>query len=213
MYSKWINDGVHKPGKSAAKLAKALGHHRGTVYKMIAGTREIRLDELPVISKYIEEPVPMPFQTAITSGELVTIPIEYKVGVGCWHEAGVSTGNNLGVITAPRDTIYKAATHKAYVFSGDSMVYAGILDGDILIGVEPDKNITTVTGNLVIVSRDRAGVVEMSARIITVLKDKIEYKVASPNETYKPIIVANKGKHTEEVRVVAVIRRISRDLR
>jgi SOS-response transcriptional repressor LexA len=218
MYKSWVKAGVHKPGKSVIGLAKALSSHRGknvhrgTIYKIIAGTREIHLDELAPIAKYIEEPIPMPQQTAIVSGELITVPIEREVGVGMWLEAGVTHGSDLGVITTPRDHIHPHAQHHAYLFRGDSMVHCGIIDGDVLICIKPHAE-AEIDGCQVIVERNRSGVIEVSVRMAEVFKDRVEFKACCDNDTYKPIVVKHKGKQIEAVNVLAIVRRVTRTVK
>ena len=191
----WIKRGVHKPEKSVPGLAKAITKalkletpmHRGTIYKMIAGTRDIRADELIPISAYFGEPVSMPIQSSV--GELVTIPIECEIGVrpGSWSESGVVSPIDLGVIVTQRDSEFPTATHRAFLFRGDSMMKSGLLDGDVVVCIEPVAGIAD--GGQVVIERTRAGLVELSVRVVNVYKDRTEYALSSDNEIYQAIVV------------------------
>lgn len=218
-YGKWIADGIKKDGKSAVGLAKAITKalrlsapmHRGTIYKMIKGQRKIYSEELPPIAEYIEEPVPnMSIQSSLQN--LQTLPIEREIAAGVWREADASILPDLGTVTVPTDLEYPAAKHIAYRMRDDSMVASGILDGDAVICIKSDD--PPSDGRQVIVERKRAGLVETSARITSVLKDRIEYIC---NE-HKPIVVASGNKRKsatepESVKVVAIIRRVMRILK
>src|SRR6266851_8822327 len=96
-YSKWIREGIDKPGKSAVGLAEAITKalklkkpmHRITIYKMISGKRSVYSEELTPIANYIEEPIPnLPSQ--ILSADIVKVPISGVIGAGIWVEPEVS---------------------------------------------------------------------------------------------------------------------------
>lgn len=54
----WLKDGLKKPGKDQAGLAKALNIKPPQVSRMVAGTRRIQIEELPIIARYLEQPIP-----------------------------------------------------------------------------------------------------------------------------------------------------------
>lgn len=55
----WVDSGLSKPGKTNTELANLLGIPQSRVSEMRRGIRMPKLDELPVIAAYIEEPVPL----------------------------------------------------------------------------------------------------------------------------------------------------------
>jgi len=57
-YSRWIDQGLKKPGKSGAELGRILNLTRDKISKMRAGTRQPRADEIPLIEQYLGEPAP-----------------------------------------------------------------------------------------------------------------------------------------------------------
>lgn len=59
-YIEWINLGLKKPGKTKGGLAAALNVDPTIVRRITKGLRRIRAGELGTISRYIEEPVPIP---------------------------------------------------------------------------------------------------------------------------------------------------------
>ncbi len=216
VYSKWIANGTKKPGKSKAGLARYLTKAlklkppmvRGTPGKMIAGTRKVFGEELEHIAAYIEEPIPV----LAPVGELLTLKIERELAAGVWVEP--DSHKDLGDVVTPRDFVYPTAEHHAYCLRGNSMVDAGLFDGDILICIEPNGD-RVVEGKFVVIERERAGLIETSARIVHFFKDRTEYVCAPNSEKYKPVIVRNGGKrspNSEIVRTVAIIRRQTRDL-
>jgi SOS-response transcriptional repressor LexA len=215
VYSKWISEGIKKKGKSAVGLAAYLTKalklktpmHRGTIYKMINGKRKVFVEEFAPISEYIEEPVP----SQIPIGDLLTLKIEKEVTAGVWIEQGTEQ-KPLGSIVTPRDFAYPTAVHRAFRVGGDSMMKAGILDGDTVLCVEPEEGNKIEDGKWVIVERTRAGLVETSARILHTYNDRTEF-VSADGESQKPVIVrgGKRGHDNEQVRVVAIIRRIIRN--
>lgn len=215
IYSKWVANGIKKPGKSAVGLAEHLSKilklktpmHRGTIYKIIAGTRDVAVEELEPISEYIEETIPL----RAPVGELLTIPLEKFVEAGAWKEVSTDLPPPVGSITTPRDFVEPNAVHRAFCMKGDSMVKMGIFDGDALICIEPASQ-KPEDGKLVIIERTRAGLVETSARLTKVYKDRVEYVCASDIEAYKPVVIRSGRKTTdnEAVKTVAVIRRVVR---
>lgn len=214
IYSTWVGAGIKKAGKSAVGLAEHLTKslklktpmHRGTIYKIIAGTRDVAVEELEPISEYVEEPIPL----RAPIGELLVLPLERFVEAGVWSEVN-SDLRPTGHIQTPRDFVDPSAVHRAFCMKGDSMVNAGIFDGDALICIEPNAQ-KPEDGKLVIIERTRSGLVEVSARIVRVHKDRVEYVCSSDNENYKPVVVRNGKKNSdgETVKVVAIIRRVVR---
>jgi SOS-response transcriptional repressor LexA len=213
-YSKWVADGIKKPGKNAVGLAQHLTKalklkrpmHRGTIHKIIAGTRNVAVQELDPISEYIEEPIPL----KAPIGEVLTLPLERFVEAGVWSEVS-SDSHPVDTISTPRDFLEPNAVHRAFCMRGDSMVKVGIFDRDALICIEPTSQ-KPEDGKFVIIERTRAGLVETSARLTKVYKDHVEYVCASDSEAYKPVIVraGRKGAEGETVKTVAIIRRSTR---
>lgn len=61
MYIEWIKNGLKKPEKSATGLARAMGIHPSQITRILARdkkARKIKVDEVEVIAKYLEEPAP-----------------------------------------------------------------------------------------------------------------------------------------------------------
>ncbi len=58
MYAEWIRDGLRKSGKKQTELAKELKLHESAVAKIVGGNRGIKLEELPIIAKFIGQPMP-----------------------------------------------------------------------------------------------------------------------------------------------------------
>ena len=54
----WIRDGLVKPGKTQRGLATALGVDPSAISRLLAGTRQLRAAELPVVAAYLDSPIP-----------------------------------------------------------------------------------------------------------------------------------------------------------
>ena len=57
-YSRWIDQGLKKPGKSGSELGRLLNLTRDKISKMRSGARQPRAEEIPVIEHYLDEPAP-----------------------------------------------------------------------------------------------------------------------------------------------------------
>ncbi|MFO1084473.1 MAG: S24 family peptidase [Reyranellaceae bacterium] len=57
MDHKWLKEMLGRPGYSQAGLAAALGRNPSAVNRMVRGERQIKASELPIIQKYLDEPV------------------------------------------------------------------------------------------------------------------------------------------------------------
>ncbi|MBT4907139.1 MAG: helix-turn-helix transcriptional regulator [Rhodospirillaceae bacterium] len=63
----WIRNGLGKPGKNQRSLAGALGVDPSAISRLLAGTRQLRAAELPVVAAYLEAEIPADFSPATTS--------------------------------------------------------------------------------------------------------------------------------------------------
>jgi SOS-response transcriptional repressor LexA len=72
----WIDRGLSKPGKTNTELAALLNIPQSRVSEMRRGIRRIKSTELPVISAYIEEPVPSIVDTTIALAEKLRLQRE-----------------------------------------------------------------------------------------------------------------------------------------
>ena len=54
----WIRDGLLKSGKTQRGLAAALGVDPSAISRLLAGTRQLRVAELPVVAAYLDSPIP-----------------------------------------------------------------------------------------------------------------------------------------------------------
>lgn len=63
----WVDAGLSKPGKTNTELANLLGIPQSRVSEMRRGKRLAKIEELPIIADYIEEPVPADVAAAFAS--------------------------------------------------------------------------------------------------------------------------------------------------
>lgn len=90
-YLDWIRKGLAKPGKSQSGLARHLGIAHPQITQLLKGDRRLKVDEVPRIAEYLEEPEPP-----------LMVPIVGKAGAG--PEGAVlfaEHGGNFGEAAAP----------------------------------------------------------------------------------------------------------------
>lgn len=54
----WLVVGLSQEGKDVAGLAKRLKIHPSAIYKLMAGTRDFQLHEIPLTADYLGKKVP-----------------------------------------------------------------------------------------------------------------------------------------------------------
>jgi SOS-response transcriptional repressor LexA len=86
----WILDGLEKPGKTRAGLAKALGRHPAVVTNFLSGKREIKAREIAIIARYLDVDAPATVKSSRSDGQkITTASIIGDVAAGVWAEPGV----------------------------------------------------------------------------------------------------------------------------
>lgn len=85
-YREWIAEGLKKAGKGKRKLADALGLDPSAVTRILDGSRQVKLHELPKIAAYLGETAPewdgfYEAQTPYDEGP-GTVPVRGYVGAG-----------------------------------------------------------------------------------------------------------------------------------
>lgn len=204
-FNEWAAKGCEKPGKSVDGLSKHLGFaSRQTGHNIVKGNRLIGLDEIDMIAEYIEEPPP-------GLGDSVTLPIK-EIGVGVWPS--VKEGDFW---YAPKNKNYRNAQHFAFRVMDDSMVERNIFSGSIVVGFDCN-GVKLKDNNLVVIQTvvKRAGVpdvTEFYVKVARVYQDRIEFHSASPDKSYKPIVVSNgNSSKNETVKAVAILYLVSATL-
>lgn len=87
----WMKAGLQKPGKTQVGLAKALGRSPSVVTNILAGIRELKLREIPLVANYLEiQPptavaAPSPYDD-INEPALVELPVLGEVAAGVWAD-------------------------------------------------------------------------------------------------------------------------------
>lgn len=219
VYREWIAKGTKKPGKSRAGLAKAITEalrldppmSRTTIYKIIAGTREIHASELEPASRYMEEPIPR-IADLIVQADHTTVPIIGNLHVGVWLDPDVQP-EPLGTIVIPKDHVYPDLPHLAFVMKDDSMDAIRIFEGDIVVCVGfKEARVKLVTGMKVVIERkNTAGLIERTLRAVEVHNGGVEYKSLCTGKEYKSIAL-NKAKTSgERITVLGILRRSMRE--
>lgn len=221
MYKDWIAKGTKKPGKSRAGLAahitKALKldppMSRTTVYKIIAGTREIHADELQPAAEYMGEPIPHIGQLIASAGHVAVI-IRGNVRAGVWVDKENSE-TSLGSIIIPKDHDYPELTHLAFIASDDSMNGIRVFEGDTIICIDfKETKLKLATGMVVVIERKNSvGLIERTLRAVDVKGTKTEYKSVCNDKEYKSVICDKAKTNGEKISVVGILRRSIRDYR
>jgi hypothetical protein len=198
-YRGWLKLGLQKPGKTHRELAVRINRHPSTIAKMLAGSKKIETDWLPIISEYIEEPIPTngttkgddPSTVTMTSASpSVTIPVEGKVEAGAFREAEMLAHVKPRTIVVPRDRRYPFAQPRAYEVHGDSMDLLGIKDGHTVYGVDfAGSGAALANYMIVVIERSRDGLVERSLKEVHVTEDYFEFRPRSSNPTHESFFV------------------------
>jgi hypothetical protein len=201
-YNKWAADGCKKPGKSVEGLSDFLGFaSRQTGHNIVKGNRLVRIDEVDLIAEYIEEPPP-------GLGASVTLPIR-EIGVRLWSEDGQTTTAG-DFWYAPKNKDYPDAEHFAFRVLDDSMIERNIFNGSIVVGFDCN-GVKLKDNHLVVIKtvlkRDGApDVTEFSVKVARVFQDRTEFHSASPDKSFKPVIVrGGKSSKNETVKAVAIL--------
>jgi len=117
-YLDWIREGLKKPGKTQSGLARALGIAHPQITQLMKGDRRLKVDEVPKIAEYLEEPEPP-----------MMVPIRGLAGAGPEGSVLFAHGDdNFGEAAAPPGASLEAA---ALQVAGSSM--RGMADDGWLI--------------------------------------------------------------------------------
>lgn len=157
VYVEWIKDALRRnPRLSQSGLAKHLGRHRSVVTMMLQGDREIKARELERIASYLGEPAPG--QTHAPAPETPKVPVVGRISAA-WYEMG-ETHNTGEPETLPQLDNAKA---RAYVLD---LPAVGLPAGAYLIALPVERGTRIATGDLVILRRERAGLVNISVGVV-----------------------------------------------
>ncbi|MEP4379777.1 MAG: S24 family peptidase [Alphaproteobacteria bacterium] len=95
----WIRDGLTKPGKTQRGLAAALGVDPSAISRLLAGTRQLRAAELPVVAAYLESGIPSGLtpESAASAGIRTAAPVR-PAGFGSRDlpVMGTAVGGSVG---------------------------------------------------------------------------------------------------------------------
>jgi transcriptional regulator with XRE-family HTH domain len=76
MDNRWIEEGLKKPGKTKAGLARVLGRANSAVTQLLQGNRRLQIPEIEKIARYLEVDPPDPLP------RINTVPLRGYVGAG-----------------------------------------------------------------------------------------------------------------------------------
>lgn len=82
LFVAWVNEGLKKKDKTKAGMAKALGIGPSQAKHITTGKRSLKADDLAIVARYIEEPLPQipGLKRVRRSGP--TLSVTYKIGLG-----------------------------------------------------------------------------------------------------------------------------------
>ena len=127
----------------------------------------------------------------------IEIPIVGRVAAGT---PILAVQNLEGTVTIDRDFLACRSDVFALRVKGDSMINAGIFDGDLIFARQQK---TADRGEIVVAQIDN----EATVKYYHPSSDHVELRAANPK--YKPIIVNNKKDFSIAGRVIGVMRRVS----
>lgn len=132
-----------------------------------------------------------------TPDSSVEIPIVGRVAAG---EPILAVQNLEGTITVDRDFIARRKDVFALRVKGDSMINAGIFDGDLVFAQQQN---TAERGEIIIAKVDD----EATVKYFQPQKDWVELHAANPK--YQPIIVRPERDFSIAGRVIGIMRKIN----
>lgn len=221
----WANLGLKKPGRSKGGLAQALGRSNSVVTKILQGERPIRLDEIPRIAAYIDEPPPaipgMDFRLRqeveeVRESRLMPVTTVGPVQAGAFIPIDEFDQSEPEVFYEPADPEFPRARRTAFDVIGDSMNRlepSPILPGSKVIGVNYDDIGIPLRDNMVVVvqqERDAGHLREWSIKQIELQDEHIVFHPRSSNPRHKPIVVPRdlRADDGRQVKILALVREI-----
>ena len=221
----WIRKGLLKPGKSKGGLAAALGKANSAITNILAGTRRINVEEIPLIAAYLDEPPPAmpgidvrprPEIEPAHEGRLLPVTVVGPVQAGAFIPIDEFDQSEPEVFYEPADPEFPRARRTAFDVIGDSMNRlepSPILPGSRVIGVNYDDIGIPLRDNMVVVvqqERDAGHLREWSVKQIELQDEHIVFHPRSSNSRHKPIIVPRnlRADDGRQVRILALVREI-----
>lgn len=212
-----------------AELAKLLNLKQSAITEIEAGriNRPKKLREIARITGRSEAWLlgesndPNGDTEAPTSTDFVGVPIVGIAEAGIFREVDpFSDALDPARVSVPRDRRVPQATLKAYLVQGDSMVDAGILDGDTVITADFMESGLPLRDNMIVVAqrtRDGGQTFELTVKRVKTYKDHIELVPCSSNPKYKPFVFKNMHDDVgnmdgEEVRVLGIVLRVTKEV-
>lgn len=217
----WIVAGLKKSGKTKGGLATALGRSASAVSAILAGEREIKAREIPVIAAYLGVEMPSgSAELAEVQSPLVPVRLQGIVEAGAWRDAEDLNQDEPVLLYEPRDPDFPQARMMAFDVSGTSMNALKprpILPGDRVIAVDfEDTGLAIREGMVAIVRQTRAGgqLIEWSIKQVALFDDRIELQPRSTEAKHKPIVVTRdlQADDGRVVEIIGLVRRISNDV-
>ena len=202
MFRDWLINGLKKPTKSGADLARFLNVDPSIVYKMKSGTRAISADEALKISKYLDEPLPSTVDRNQTTTSLVMIRVRGVIAGGLWRETGVdpvAESASIPVVSANNEI-----ERYALQVSGNS-VNKLISHGSYAICIpywhaRTDKK----DGDLVHVERRRGELVEATIKRLRHIDGVWELRPESDDESFQDSVILE-TEDTDEVEIIGLV--------
>ena len=162
---------MKKPGKSQAGLARALKIDASGVSKMLAGKREIKAREVPIIERYLHNPAPSP-EPDFTSAKANAIKVQVvgAIQAGVWRTGLEWPPDEQYAISVSIDPRYPIARYTGLEVRGTSMnkIYS---DGTVLVCISAiEQRVEPKSGeNVIVRRRNRHGEFEYTVKELEIL--------------------------------------------
>ena len=212
----WIAAGLSKPGKTKGGLAAALGRAPSMVTALLAGEREIKAREIPIIAAYLEVEPPGAHGELVEVAEgLVPVRVQGSIEAGAWRSVDAFDDVQEERVFDARDPDFPQERLFASDVAGDSMNDLRprpIMPGDRIIWVRFDDlggRVPLRDGMVVVVEqrKDGGALQERSVKQLEIYDDHYALQPRSTNPRHKPIIVerdlqADDGRSVEIIGLV-----------
>jgi transcriptional regulator with XRE-family HTH domain len=234
--NKRLGDRVRKARKairlSQAELAKRIGVEQSTITETESGhirrpkklrelARELLVSEAWLLGE-VEDPLAPASQLYRQVGT-VEVPMVGRVEAGAYRVQEPFDDLEAPKVVTAADKRFPNAKMMAFEVSGDSANERGILDKDIVIGIDfVDSGLPVRDGMMVVVqqTRDAGHTLEWTIKEVCTFRDRIELLPRSTNKKHKKIVVKpnfdqETGCRTEEgseIKILAVVIRVIKEV-
>lgn len=216
----WLRSKLKARGHGVkAKLAAHIGVDESAISRMLSRTgkpRRITAEELIAIEDFFGERMPVApqdgkgFAVSRQTGNLEFLPVTRHVQVhgevaaGVWQEEETWDEERYDSVPIVPGR-FERLDQRAFYVRGPSMDQKDIFDGDFVITVKYfELREHPVDGDIVVITRTRAGLCERTVKQVAVFPDRIELWPRSSDARYQTPIVVMRDRDPDDDTTVEI---------